>query len=79
MKNIGRYLATGALVLALALIAGADEGMWMPHQMKDLNLRAMGLQMNPDDLYKKDGTGLMSAVVNLGAGRANSSAPKASS
>jgi hypothetical protein len=57
-----------ALVLGLALIAGADEGMWMPHQMKDLNLKAQGLRMNPDDLYKKDGTGLMSAVVNLGGG-----------
>jgi len=68
MKNIARYLAAGALVLALALLSGADEGMWMPHQMKDLNLKALGLQMNPDDLYKKDGTGLMSAVVNLGGG-----------
>jgi hypothetical protein len=53
---------------ALALVAGADDGMWMPHQMKDLNLKALGLQMNPDDLYKTDGTGLMSAVVNLGGG-----------
>jgi hypothetical protein len=60
--------ATFALVLGLALIAGADEGMWMPHQMKDLNLKAFGLQMNPEDLYRKDGTGLMSAVVNLGGG-----------
>jgi len=60
--------ATFVLILALVLIAGADEGMWMPHQMKDLNLKALGLQMNPDDLYKKDGTGLMSAVVNLGGG-----------
>ncbi len=42
--------------------------MWMPHQMKDLNLEAKGLKMNPDDLYKKDGTGLMSAVVHLGGG-----------
>jgi hypothetical protein len=67
MRNKIR-LATLALMLVLALIAGADEGMWMPHQMKDLNLRAMGLQMNPDDLYKKDGTGLMSAIVNLGGG-----------
>jgi len=67
MRNKIR-LAAFALVLGLALIAGADEGMWMPHQMKDLNLRAMGLQMNPDDLYKKDGTGLMSAIVNLGGG-----------
>lgn len=46
----------------------ADEGMWMPHQMKDLNLKDLGLKMNPDDLYKKDGTGLMSAVVDLGGG-----------
>ena len=60
--------ATFVLILALVLIGSADEGMWMPHQMKDLNLKALGLQMNPDDLYKKDGTGLMSAVVNLGGG-----------
>ncbi len=46
----------------------ADEGMWMPHQMKDLNLKDLGLKMNPDDLYKKDGTGLMSAVVYLRGG-----------
>ena len=46
----------------------ADEGMWMPHQMKDLNLKDLGFKMNPDDLYKKDGTGLMSAVVYLGGG-----------
>jgi hypothetical protein len=57
-----------SLLVALGLIAGADEGMWMPHQMKDLNLKAMGLRMNPEDLYKTDGTGLMSAVVNLGGG-----------
>jgi hypothetical protein len=36
--------------------------------MKDLNLKDLGLRMNPDDLYKKDGTGLMSAVIYLGGG-----------
>jgi hypothetical protein len=50
------------------LSAVADEGMWMPHQMKMLNLEQLGLKMNPDDLYRLDGTGLMSAVVNLGGG-----------
>ncbi|RFT15782.1 MAG: hypothetical protein OP8BY_2180 [Candidatus Saccharicenans subterraneus] len=40
----------------------------MPHQMRMLNLQQLGLKMNPDELYKKDGTGLMSAVVNLGGG-----------
>jgi len=67
MKLFGRFWAL-VLVFGLALFALADEGMWMPHQMKDLNLKALGLQMNPDDLYKTDGTGLMSAVVNLGGG-----------
>jgi hypothetical protein len=46
----------------------ADEGMWMPHQMAMLNLENQGLKMDPDDLYKEDGTGLMSAIVNLGGG-----------
>lgn len=61
-------LAVLGLVLAIAFLGRADEGMWMPHQMKDLNLKALGLQMDPGELFKKDGTGLMSAVVNLGGG-----------
>jgi hypothetical protein len=60
--------ATLVLVLALALAAGADDGMWMPHQMKTLDLMTLGLKMDPGDLYKTDGSGLMSAVVNLGGG-----------
>jgi len=68
MKSITRYLALAALAAALVFTAAADDGMWMPHQMKDLNLKALGLQMDPGDLYRTDGTGLMSAVVNLGGG-----------
>jgi hypothetical protein len=68
MKNAARQVAFAVLVLALAFTAGADDGMWMPHQMKALDLKALGLQMDPGDLYKTDGTGLMSAVVNLGGG-----------
>jgi hypothetical protein len=56
------------LIFSFTLISSADEGMWMPHQMKDLDLQEKGLQMNPEDLYKKDGTGLMSAIVYLGGG-----------
>ena len=69
MKTIMKraVLALG-IVLAVGLIGRADDGMWMPHQMKDLNLKAQGLRMDPGDLYRTDGTGLMSAVVNLGGG-----------
>ena len=56
------------IVLIAGPMTSAEDGMWMPHQMKDLNLKSLGLQMNPEDLYKEDGTGLMSAVVSLGGG-----------
>ena len=60
------------LVIIVIFFSGSviksDDGMWMPHQMKGLNLQKSGLKMNPADLYKKDGTGLMSAVVYLGGG-----------
>ncbi|MDI6699271.1 MAG: S46 family peptidase [Candidatus Saccharicenans sp.] len=65
-KLIGGLILFGLLLSPF--LTRADEGMWMPHQMKMLNLQQLGLKMNPDDLYKKDGTGLMSAVVNLGGG-----------
>src|SRR5512142_157752 len=67
MRNKTRWMIL-AFVLSLVLVAGADDGMWMPHQMKALNLKELGLKMDPGDLYKTDGTGLMSAVVNLGGG-----------
>jgi hypothetical protein len=57
-----------AVLAGLSLFALAEDGMWMPHQMTELNLKAFGLKMNPEDLYKKDGTGLMSAIVSLGGG-----------
>jgi len=61
-------------ILVLLALVGfgiqAEEGMWMPHQMKDLDLKALGLQMYPAELYGQDGTGLMSAIVHLGGGTA---------
>jgi len=63
-----KSLAIFVLIFCLISSSFADEGMWMPHQMKGLNLKAKGLKMDPEELYKKDGTGLMSAVVHLGGG-----------
>ncbi len=70
MRRFLKSLVLTTLLLTLCLVSPADEGMWLPHQMSDLNLQAQGLKMNPGDLYKKDGTGLMSAVVDLGGGTA---------
>ncbi|MDH7575120.1 MAG: hypothetical protein QHH43_05100 [Candidatus Saccharicenans sp.] len=46
-------LFIGFLLIGLILapfLVRADEGMWMPHQMRMLNLQQLGLKMNPDDL-----------------------------
>lgn len=64
-----RTLFSLLIMIGLAVsLSTAEEGMWMPHQMKDLNLKAKGLILNPENLYREDGTGLMSAVVYLGGG-----------
>lgn len=64
--------AWGHLIFLLIVISfislHADEGMWLPHQMKELHLKQQGLLMEPGELYKKDGTGLMNAVVSFGGG-----------
>lgn len=68
--KVYRFMIGLCLAGVLSSLIMADEGMWMPHQMKDLNLQALGLRMNPADLYKVDGTGLMSAVISLGGATA---------
>ncbi len=68
MNRYSRTFFAAALALVLVLAVAADDGMWMPHQMMALNLKALGLEMDPGDLFKKDGTGLMSAIINLGGG-----------
>lgn len=67
MKII-RKLVLVVLLFVLTAAVVADEGMWMPHQMTMLDLEKQGLLMDPSDLYKEDGTGLMSAIVHLGGG-----------
>ena len=56
------------LLLVSFTLLHADDGMWLPHQMKDLNLKEKGLLLDPDKMYRSDGTGIMSAVVYLGGG-----------
>jgi hypothetical protein len=68
MLRLSKYLLLIVLVLFFTWFGAADEGMWMPHQMKQLNLESQGLKMDPGNLYKEDGTGIMNAVVRIGRG-----------
>ncbi len=66
----GVSLAVVAAVLAALLLAPlpADEGQWLPEQLKNLDwpeLRGRGLELEADEIW--DGKeGLLSAVVSLG-------------
>jgi hypothetical protein len=68
MSRLSKYQLFIIVVLIFTCFGAADEGMWMPHQMKQLNLESQGLKMDPGDLYKEDGTGIMNAVVRIGRG-----------
>ena len=69
MKRTRIWLAVW-MVASVAPLASADEGMWMLHQLRDLDqakLRQMGLQLTPEQLWDPaTRTGLASATPSLG-------------
>jgi len=59
--------AAVALVMGLSAPVRADEGQWMPAQIAELDqarLRALGLELAPEQLWSAEG-GLLRAAVNL--------------
>lgn len=65
-------------VVLLASLALADEGMWMLHQIRDLNieeLKALGLELAPEEIFDNQAPCLAKAVVNLGGGTATFVSP----
>jgi hypothetical protein len=73
-------LAAG-LTVFFAAAAHSDEGMWMLHQLPELDqakLAKMGLQLTPQELWDAGaGKGLASAVVSLGGCSASFVSPDA--
>lgn len=57
------------VVISLPIVA--DEGMWLLpllKQQKYVDMQALGLQLEAEDLYNPDGPSLMDAVVHFGGG-----------
>ena len=60
-----------SLVLALSTFAKQvpDEGMWLPMFVEDRNyeeMKEMGLQLTPDEIYDINNSSLKDAIVNFG-------------
>jgi len=58
------------LLLILQFSALAGEGMWMPPLLakRAADMKSKGLKMDPEKIFKNDGTGLNNAIVLFGSG-----------
>ena len=57
------------LILSIAFLSRADEGMWLPIHLKRLNhidMQKKGLQLSADELYSINHSSLKDAIVSLG-------------
>lgn len=64
-----RVLAVGCMLAAL--VAQADEGMWMLTDLKEQNaaaMRELGLEIPVEEVYNASGLSLKDAVVHFGRG-----------
>jgi hypothetical protein len=67
IKKISLILAW--VMITLAPIAKADEGMWLPLLLKQLNeadMQKMGLKITADDIYNVNKSSLKDAIVSFG-------------
>ena len=68
MKRISLLLI---LVWALRLFAFAEEGMWIPMLIEQLNIKRMqdlGLKLSAGDIYSVNHSSLKDAIVQFGSG-----------
>jgi len=68
MYRSSKYLLLVLVILFLTWFGAAEEGMWMPHQVKHLDLNSNGLKIPPEKIYNEGGVGLINAVVRVRGG-----------
>jgi len=67
--SILKMLTVLALTLCISVASFADEGMWLPLYIKQLNekkMQEMGMKISADDIYSINNASLKDAVVSLG-------------
>jgi len=69
MKKIKRCLV--GLAMFMGLVAKADEGMWLPQLLKDLNeedMKKLGCKLSAEDIFSVNHSSLKDAIVLFGGG-----------
>ncbi|MBI5858286.1 MAG: S46 family peptidase [Sphingobacteriales bacterium] len=70
MKQL-RYFIVLIFVSILSLVARADEGMWLPLLLQQLNekqMKAMGMKISAKDIYSINNGSLKDAILQFGGG-----------
>lgn len=60
-----------AIVLTFPVLVSADEGMWLPMLLKQLNekeMKSMGMKISAEDIYDVNNSSLKDAIVLFGRG-----------
>jgi hypothetical protein len=66
---LSRFRKISLLFFTVTLLtARADNGMWLPHQLSELDLQKLGLKMDPRDFYREGSPTLINAIVSFGGG-----------
>ncbi|MEQ8323140.1 MAG: S46 family peptidase [Vicingaceae bacterium] len=69
-----KFLLSAILISFLLPALHAGEGMWLPMLLKKLNydeMKEMGLQLTPEQLYSINNSSIKDAVVSLGSAERN--------
>src|SRR5215203_5831480 len=68
MKYI-KQLLIGFCLLTISILSRADEGMWLPlllQQMNEKQMKSMGMKISAKDIYNINSGSLKDAVVSFG-------------
>ena len=68
MYRPAKYLYIVVMILFLTWFGAAEVGMWMPHQIQQLDLNSKGLKIPVEKIYNENSVGLIDAVVRVRGG-----------
>jgi hypothetical protein len=68
MYRPAKYSFIVVMILFLTWFGAAEVGMWMPHQIKQLDLNSKGLKIPVEKIYNENSVGLINAVVRVRGG-----------
>ncbi|MGD2087953.1 MAG: S46 family peptidase [Candidatus Aminicenantes bacterium] len=68
MYRPAKYLFIVVTILFLTWFGAAEVGMWMPHQIQQLDLNSKGLKIPVEKIYNENSMGLINAVVRVRGG-----------